>query len=100
MQSKLTPAQILLGLHLKELGMRPEYEVRVCEDRQWRFDVICRDQRLAFELDGWHKGKHGAGWGADHEKQNRATLSGWRLLRFSNRAVLTGKAKQFLREYL
>jgi hypothetical protein len=46
--SKLTPAQILLGMHLKELGFKPEYEVRVCEDRAWRFDVICREQRLAF----------------------------------------------------
>jgi hypothetical protein len=98
--SKLTPAQILLGMHLEELGLEPEFEAALCPGRRFRFDVVCRKQKLAIEIDGHYQGKHGAGWGADHEKQNMATMLGWRVLRFSNRAVENGSAKQFVAKYL
>jgi very-short-patch-repair endonuclease len=105
MRQKLTPSQILLGTHLKELGYKVEYERRVCLEHKWRWDVCIlepsgRDTGIAIEIDGFYKGKHGAGFGSDYEKQNTGVMGGMRVLRFTNKDVLRGKAKDFLARYL
>ena len=96
----LTEAQILLAQHLRELGLRPEFEVQFMESRSFRFDVACRAERLGFECNGHFKGIHGKSFSGDAEKMNLAQMQGWRVLVFHNREVLTGKAKAFIKEHL
>ena len=104
MGSKLTPAQVLLGLHLKELGFTDIcYEFQFNPDRRWRADLAVPGDRLLFECDGGvFRGGHrrGNALAADYERQNWAVLHGWRLLRWTNRQVLTGEAREFLRGYI
>ncbi len=90
----------LFRKHLAELGLEFMTEVRVCPERKWRWDFVLTNQRVAIEIDGFFKGRHGAGWGADNEKQNMGVMLGWRVLRFSTGAVLKGEAKAFLAEWL
>ena len=98
---KRTDAQILLGKHLKELGLGPVvYELKFCDGRKFAFDLACPDQRLAFECNGHWKGHHGAGWSKGYEKTNLAQMLGWRVFTFANSEVLKGKAKEFLSQWL
>jgi very-short-patch-repair endonuclease len=65
----------------------PATEYRFHPRRKWRFDCAFPDQRVAIELDGgtYMAGRHtrGAGFAADCEKLNTATVMGWRVLRFT-----------------
>jgi very-short-patch-repair endonuclease len=74
--------------------------VPVCADRKWRWDFFLPDHRIVIEVDGYFKGRHGAGWGSDNEKANHGTMAGVRVLRFSTKDVETGKAKAFLSVWL
>jgi very-short-patch-repair endonuclease len=95
---------MLLGLHLKELGFENiKYEYKFDPSRRYRADICLEDDRILIELDGGvYAGGHrrGASLIADYERQNRAILAGWRLLRFANITVLRGEAKAFLAEHL
>jgi len=84
-------------------------EVRVCPWRKWVFDFAERTipkkrSRLAFEVEGgiWIYGGHNRGrtYQDNLDKYNTATQLGWVLFRFSTADVLTGKAKEFVREWL
>jgi hypothetical protein len=97
---KLTIAQVLLRRHLKELGIETKPEWRFYSKRKWRFDLYSEVHRIGFECNGHFAGKHGAGWSSDAEKLNTAQMMGIRVLVFSNRDVLRGKAKEFLEEWL
>ena len=74
--------------------------------RRWRFDFAWPGRMLAVEFDGgaWVPGggRHAraAGFAADHEKMNRATLLGWRVLRFTARHLTDGSALAGLTEAL
>lgn len=103
MKRKLTPAQRLLGIHLKELGLKPYFEYLVTPDRKWRFDLACPEERLAFEVNGgrWTGGHYrGKAQDNEYDKLNSAQLDGWRVLQFTNEFVLKGRAKAWLEEYL
>ena len=104
---KLTPEQTLLMLHLKELGIDAVAEVRVCQERKWRFDIAEEGwpvwrRPLAFEIEGgqWVRGRHtrGSGFQSDLEKYREAVVRGWLLLRFSPQEVRDGTAKRFVAE--
>ena len=97
---KQTPAQTLLRIHLKELGIETIAEYQFYAERKWRFDLASVGSRLAFECNGHFNGRHGVGWSADAEKLNTAQMLGWRCLVFSNKDVLTGRAKHWLAEWL
>lgn len=95
----MTEAQILLQIHLSELGIQTVPELRFAPPRRWRFDLACEARKLAFECDGgaFHGGhKRGKALMADYEKQNVAALLGWKLFRFTNDYILNGSAKLFL----
>lgn len=90
-------AELLLMKHLDELGFAYEREVKFHHLRKWRWDFTLPEHRIAIEVDGYFQGKHGAGWGtSDNDKQNHGVMLGWRVLRFSTKAVLRGHAKAFL----
>jgi len=101
---KRTPAQILLGLHLKELGFKGiVYEYRANPDRRWRWDLAIPGDRLLFECNGgqFHGGHRRSGAiDLEDEKHNWAVMAGWRPLQWSNLAILRGEAKKFLQGYL
>lgn len=65
----------------------PEREYRFAPPRRWRFDFAWPDALAACECDGgaYSRGRHtrGAGFEADAEKLNEATVRGWRVLRFT-----------------
>lgn len=99
---KLSQAQALLASHLGELGYKSVFEYQFC-DRKWRFDLFLPEQGIGIELDGgmFHGGhSRGAALEKDYEKQNIAQLRGFRILRFTNRQVLSGQALEFLRKNL
>ena len=101
---KVTEAQLVLAQHLKELGITVEPEFPFDEARNWRFDLVASGgETLAFECDGgqWSGGhRRGKAIDAENEKLNSATLSGWRVLRFTNDYILSGQAKACLARYL
>ena len=100
---KLTMAQELLKTHLSELGYAAEFEYQFEPTRKWRFDLFLPEQSIGIELDGgmFHGGhSRGTALERDYEKQNIAQLRGFRILRFTNRQVLSGQALQFLKENL
>lgn len=100
---KLTQAQELLRTHIQELGIAVEAEVTFHPERKWRFDLFLPEPRIGIEIDGgmWSGGhRHMAAIELDHEKSNVAQMMGIRVLRFTNRQVLTGQAVQFFKEQL
>lgn len=75
--------------------------------RRWRFDFAWPEHRVAVEIDGlvWRPGgksRHTtpAGFRADLEKRNEATLLGWRVLHFEQDAVASGEAFETLKRLL
>jgi very-short-patch-repair endonuclease len=76
----------------------PEREFRFDKigGRRWRFDLCWVAERVAVECEGgtWTGGRHtrGAGFERDCEKQNAATLAGWKLYRFTAGMIERGEA--------
>jgi very-short-patch-repair endonuclease len=100
-EKKLTEAQILLGQHLRELGIETVFGHQFAEGRRFRFDLASLEHRLGFECNGSFSGLHGPRWSSnDSEKMNLAQAQGWRVFVFSNRQVLKGQAKQWIAEHL
>jgi very-short-patch-repair endonuclease len=116
---KQTPQQILLAIHLKELGLATIPELMFSE-RQYRFDLACPEHNLAFEVHGgqYRGGHRTAFWGKEQaakrmiegkketpqeeewNKINLAQMMGWKVLQFSNQQVEDGRAKAFVESYL
>jgi hypothetical protein len=99
-------ANLVLETHLAELGLSFNTEMCFSAVRRWRFDYVLSGCGFptAIEIEGavWTQGRHtrGSGYERDLEKYNTAATLGWRVLRFSTGQVLTGKAKEFLKEWL
>lgn len=126
-RSKHTPAQLLLGQHLAELGFVDIlYEYKICPDRRWRADLSAfgpgrsgdASTLFLFECDGghrWHRSWHVSkkmkaraerlGQVAhspienDYERQNYCQVKGFKILRFTNDQVLKGQALAWLKEH-
>ena len=93
-----SPLELRLLVLIRASGFpepEPEYAFARQLGRRWRFDFAWPALMLAVEVDGgsWVPGggRHtrGAGFEADHDKFNRATLLGWRVLRFTARCCLS-----------
>lgn len=73
---------------LDKMGIVYEREYRFHPVRRWRFDFAIPEEKIAIEIEGgvWTRGRHtrGAGYTADLEKYNTATVMGWRVLRYSS----------------
>ena len=104
-----SPLELRLLVLIRASGFpepEPEYPFAKHLGRRWRFDFAWPDLMLAVEVDGgaWVPGggRHtrGAGFAADHDKFNRATLLGWRVLRFTSRHLEDGSALADLAEAL
>jgi len=98
-RDRRSAAQILLGIHLRELGFqRIEYEYEFYPERRWAADIYLPDHGLLIECDGIHQGGHKRhdALADDYLKQNTAQMLGFRILRFSNEQVESGEAKAWL----
>lgn len=85
--------------HLRRLAPtlpQPEREYVFAPPRRWRFDFVWPAARLAVEVEGgvWSGGRHTrpAGFEADVEKYNTATVEGWRVLRCTAKMLDTDPA--------
>ena len=102
-QYKLAPNQVLLGIHLRELGMKPIFELHVPQDSGWRFDVACHFERILFEISGgnWSGGhRRGAKQEDEYNKINTAQMLDWKVMQFTNRQVESGEAQAYVKEWL
>ncbi len=105
-----------LYLHLKAAklleGMEQEYRfaavatggfgpgvrqrIKDAELKDWRIDMAWVDKKLAVEVEGgtWSGGRHvrGLGFEEDARKYNVLVLLGWRVLRFTSTAIMSGVA--------
>ena len=100
---KLTPAQQLLLIHLKELGLQAEPEFQFSPERKWRIDVYIPEARLGIECNGGrYKRGHRSSRDTDkdNEKMNTISMMGIRCLQFTNEQILTGAAKEFVQKWL
>lgn len=105
-RSKQTDAQLLMYKHLRELGntfedLVPEYQF--AEDRKFRFDLADTRSRIGYECDGgmWTGGHmRGKALETQYEKDRLAQMLGWRVMRFTNRQILNGEAKEWMRTWL
>lgn len=95
-------ANILLEIHLKELGIEFECEYKFHARRKWRFDYLLSDPHV-IEIEGgtWISGRHNRGKGflADMEKYREAAAMGYKVYRFSTEEVMNGTAKKFIQEH-
>lgn len=82
----------------------PQREYRFHAVRKWRFDFVWLPQRLAAEVEGavFGRGRHtrGSGFASDADKYNTALLDGWRVLRFTEKQIYSGRALAMLRSAL
>lgn len=102
-EKKQTEAQRLLAIHLKELGIETVPEFKFLTNRSYRFDLFWMAQRVGFECDGgMYSGghRHGEAIEIEHEKDRLAQLNGYRIFRFTNRQVLCGEAKEWIKEHM
>ena len=91
----------LLLLQIRAAGLpEPEREVKAIPGRRFRWDFCWPDYKLAAEVQGgtFTYGRHSrpAGYHADCEKANLATLAGWRVLRFDRTMVEDGTALRMI----
>lgn len=111
---KKTAVSLVFEQHMSELGCVTWPEYKFCRTRRWRSDFkIWRPENgkartdpedcLLIEVEGsaWTNGRHtrGKGFIADMEKYNVAAKLGYHVLRFTPQQVLSGDAKQFIKEF-
>lgn len=105
-KSKRDEASQLLAEHIDEIRGDWSEEYLFHPPRKWRFDFVILDAKVAIEIEGgiWVQGGGGHNRGKafldDMEKYNHASLSGWRLLRFTPDQVLRGEAISFIKKVL
>jgi hypothetical protein len=77
----------------------PQLEVREGDRFLARVDFAYPDRKIAIELDGyqWHSGH--LAWESDRLKDNRLQAAGWRVLRFSKKAV-RGRSSEVIDQLL
>jgi len=106
---RLNATEELFAFHCRALKLPPPLrEYRFCADRQWRFDFAWPDGMVAVEIEGLVVrkvdgrtqvgGRHASisGMKGDMEKYNHAALMGWRVFRFEQSMVKSGKAVAFV----
>ena len=96
---KQSELELLLATQIEQAGIQaPEQEWRFHSTRRWRFDFAWPhlQSKLAIEVHGgtWSRGRHvrGKGFEGDCDKNNAATILGWRVLQFTGDMVRDGRA--------
>ena len=94
-----------LGWQVRAAGLdEPVREHRFHPTRRWRFDLAWPDRMVAVEVDGGTRvvGRHvrGAGYEADCEKVNEATVAGWSVFGVTPRMIEDGRALGWIEKVL
>lgn len=80
--------ELKIDLILKSIGKPFFREYRFHIKRKWKFDFAFPELKVAIEFEGgiFAAGRHvrGKGFANDVEKYREATLSGWRVLRYTS----------------
>ncbi len=112
---RINQAEILLGIHLDELGVKYHTQYKFDEERRWTADFFIPSENILIEVDGGtgyfknpkgqviRSGRHNRkeGYEDDCRKLNTAALKhGFTCIRFTTGMVLNGEAKQFLSDNL
>lgn len=91
-----------LTQQLEFAGIASEREYRFAPPRRWRFDFAWPEHKTACEVEGgmWVNGRHNrpAGFAADLEKYNTATILGWRVLRVCADDIKSGMALEWINQ--
>lgn len=91
-----SPGEEQFSLHLRAHGIEFKREFHFHPKRQWRSDFYIQSANALIEIEGgtWTGGRHsrGTGYAADLEKINRATIMGFRYLRYTTEMVMLGTA--------
>ena len=100
-----SPYETLLMTQLHWAGLpEPTRELRFIKGRRFRADFAWPDSMLIVECEGgtWIGGRHsrGKGFESDCEKQNLATLDGWRYLRVTPSQIDDGRALRWIEQAL
>jgi very-short-patch-repair endonuclease len=94
----------LFYLHCKANKIEVVREYKFHPTRKWRADFAIPEKMILIEIEGgvWIKSRHttGAGYTADCEKYNEATLCGWHIFRFTPDIVKSGAAIGMIEKYL
>lgn len=87
MECRVAQVLVRAGLPCPE----QQYSVRIA-NRQYRLDLAYPEQRVVIEYDGWDAHSTRSAFDRDRCRQNRLSLAGWRILRFtsatSDRAIV------------
>lgn len=88
-----------LATRIKQMGLpAPQRQYQFHPDRKWAFDFAWPSLMLAVEVDGGTymdgEGYHSSGQylARQYERDNEATLMGWRILRFDTKQVTSDDA--------
>ncbi len=96
--------ELLMNIHLNELGVHFKREYQFHPERKWRLDFYVPLYNVGIEVEGGIHvgGRHtrGKGYESDCEKYNAAVLMGIRLLRFTTGMVMDGRAIEAVKEAL
>src|ERR1019366_6287530 len=94
--------ETILAFHLRAAKLDGLFlrEFRFHSLRRWRFDFACPQKLLAVECEGgtYSGGRHtrGAGFESDCEKYAEAVLMGYRVLRFTRKMIIDGRALAYI----
>ena len=81
------------------LGLHPEREYVFSADRKWRFDLAFPAQKLAIEIAGRYHLLHKR-FRQDCERNNYATIHGWRVLIFPASCVVAKSRRKLICEQI
>lgn len=100
---RLSPGEEALATHIIQCGLpEPVRQFKFDPKRKWAADFAFPDLKILAEVDGgaFSRGRHvrGSGFTLDCERQNAATLAGWRVYRFTTEQVMSGYAVNILRQ--
>lgn len=87
---KQNPVELTLYRALKAAGIKVSRQFCFDVNRLWRFDFALPGAKIYLEVEG-RDHQRLAQVKRDHDKFNRATILGWRGLRYSAQAVMTKK---------
>lgn len=106
-KAKQPKAEDLLAIHIRELKLYNYIrQYKFCRERKWRADfafhsLYLHGCQILIEVDGFdRKGRHGAGWGKDYERDRTAAKLGYFTIRFATKEVLNGSAKAWIAKNL
>jgi len=93
----INKAELLLEIHLKELGIEFETQVKLVPDRKWRWDFVVLQWAIEIQGAVFTTGKHtrGLGYTRDCEKMRAAVTAGYYPVYFTSQEVLKGVARSW-----